>query len=548
MQTVAFYARYSSEHQRDASIEDQLRLCRERAEREGWHIVASYEDKAISGASLLRPGIQALMQDAQANRFDIVLSESIDRISRDQEDIAAVYKRLTFAGIHMVTLSEGDINELHIGLKGTMGALYLKDLADKTRRGLRGRIEAGKSGGGNSYGYKVVRKLAPDGTLIRGDRKKDPAEVKIIKRIFKEYAAGKSPRQIAQQLNKETIPGPTSKDWGPSTINGNRERGTGILNNELYIGRLVWNRLRYLKDPYTGKRVSRLNPEDEWVINDVPEHRIISDDLWNAVKERQNSISYTRKNGKGLCVTKRTKYLLSGLLKCGQCGGGYSVAYRNIYGCSTVKNKGTCTNYNRITRGELEQRILDALKSQLMSPELFKDFCEEYTREINRLRIEESSDIIGKKAELKKVTRQIDQIIDAIEEGLYQPSMNVRMEQHELRKQQLIHDIENAEEPPALLHPNMAQEYQKRIDGLFTALQDEQTNLEAAEDIRSLIGTIIISSDAPKDDKVDLFLKGDLAGILALAGHKKTPAHQTDEQVLLQMVAGVGFEPTTFRL
>ncbi|MCG8356286.1 MAG: recombinase family protein [Kiloniellales bacterium] len=102
MLSVALYARYSSDNQRDASIEDQWRLCRERAEREGWKVVDSYSDRSISGASLIRPGVQALMQDAQAGRFTLVLAESLDRISRDQEDIAGVYKRLTFAGVRMV--------------------------------------------------------------------------------------------------------------------------------------------------------------------------------------------------------------------------------------------------------------------------------------------------------------------------------------------------------------------------------------------------------------------------------------------------------------
>lgn len=119
--------------------------------REGWKIVQRYTDHGISGASLLRPGVQALMRDAQDGRFDVVLIGSLDWVSRDQEDIAGVYKRLYFAGVRMVTLSEGVSAELHIGFKGTMGALYLKDLADKTRRGLHGRVEASKSGGGNIY-------------------------------------------------------------------------------------------------------------------------------------------------------------------------------------------------------------------------------------------------------------------------------------------------------------------------------------------------------------------------------------------------------------
>ena len=153
---VALYARFSSDLQSAASIEDQLRVCREHADRQGWIVVDSYADRAISGASLLRPGIQELMADAGRGRFDIVLAEAMDRLSRDQEDIAALFKRLRFAGVSIVTLAEGEIGEMHIGLKGTMNALFLKDLADKTRRGLRGRVEAGRSGGGNSYGYLIT--------------------------------------------------------------------------------------------------------------------------------------------------------------------------------------------------------------------------------------------------------------------------------------------------------------------------------------------------------------------------------------------------------
>ena len=100
-------------------------------------------------------------------------------VSRDQEDTAAIFKRLGFAGVKIVTLSEGEISELHVGLKGTMNALYLKDLADKTRRGLRGRIEAGKSGGGNAYGYQVVHALGADGQLVRGDRKIDSEQATV---------------------------------------------------------------------------------------------------------------------------------------------------------------------------------------------------------------------------------------------------------------------------------------------------------------------------------------------------------------------------------
>lgn len=285
------YARYSSENQRDASIEDQLRLCRLHAERQGWTVVSSYSDRAISGASLLRPGIQKLIADAAKQTFEVIITESLDRLSRDQEDIAGLYKRMRFVGVQIVTLSEGEVSELHIGLKGTMGALYLKDLADKTRRGLRGRVENGKSGGGNSYGYDVVRSVGADGQPVTGERMINEREADIVRRIFRDYVAGQSSRTIAWALNKDSVSGPFGREWGPSTIHGNAKRGTGILNNELYIGRLVWNRLRYIKDPDTGRRVSRLNPESEWIIQEVPELRIIDQELWEAVKKRQKELA-----------------------------------------------------------------------------------------------------------------------------------------------------------------------------------------------------------------------------------------------------------------
>jgi site-specific DNA recombinase len=288
---VAIYARYSTDQQRDASIEDQFRLCRERAALEGWTVVSQYQDHAISGASMLRSGVQRLMKDASAKKFGIVLAEALDRLSRDQADIASFYKRMRFAEVEIVTLAEGAVSDLHIGLKGTMNALFLRDLADKTRRGVRGRVEAGKSGGGNAYGYDVVRKISADGTPVRGDRAINMSEAAIVRRIFSEYAAGKSPRAIAASLNKEGVPSPSNckggRNWGPSTIHGNSGRGTGILNNELYIGRLVWNRLRYIKDPDTGKRVSRPNRPEDLVIKEVHELRIIDDGLWKAAKKRQ---------------------------------------------------------------------------------------------------------------------------------------------------------------------------------------------------------------------------------------------------------------------
>ena len=332
---VAIYARYSSENQRDASIEDQFRICREFARKQGWHIQREYSDHAISGASLMRPGFQAMMAEALRGNVDIVMAEALDRFSRDQEDTAGLFKRLTFAGVNIVTLAEGDITHLHIGLKGTMNALFLKELADKTRRGLRGRIELGKSGGGVSFGYRIVRTFK-DGVVSTGEREIISEEAEVVRRIFSEYAAGQSPKQIAKDLNRAGLRGPRGALWSPSTIHGNPKRGVGILHNELYVGRMVWNKLRYLKDPDTGKRVSRPNPESEWVVSHVPALRIIDDELWQAVQTRYAGVQRKWKSaerGKRFNQFVRPKYLFSGLTKCGACGAGYVVYSRDHLGC-----------------------------------------------------------------------------------------------------------------------------------------------------------------------------------------------------------------------
>jgi site-specific DNA recombinase len=389
------YARFSSDHQRDASIEDQIRECRAFIERQGWVYQHAYVDRALSGASTVRPGYQLMLEGARERHFDVAVAEALDRFSRDQEDVAALYKRFRFAGISLVTLAEGEITDLHVGLKGAMNALYLKDLADKTRRGLRGWVEAGSSGGGISYGYDVVRKVGPDGMPVRGLRRINPIEAEVVRRIFEAYAAGRSARRIAHDLNAEGLPGPRGAPWGASTISGNAARGTGILNNELYIGLRVWNKLKYIKDPDTGRRVSRLNDPAQWIVKEVPELRIIDQELWDRVKARQAAMRCdTRPDARARpCDRRRPRYLLSGLIVCGSCGGRYTKISANLFGCAAARNKGAavCKNLRNVRRDRLEETVLDALRANLMDPELFREFCAEYVREINRVRGDENA-------------------------------------------------------------------------------------------------------------------------------------------------------------
>jgi DNA invertase Pin-like site-specific DNA recombinase len=205
MTRVALYARYSSDSQRDASIEDQLPLCGEYAQKQEWTVVDTYFDRAVSGDSLVRGGILEVMRDALKRSFDVVLAEALNRFSRDQEDIAAVFKRLRFASVKLVTVAEGDISELHIGLKGTMNALFLKDLAAKTHRGIRGRVEAGKNAGGNCFGYRVVKMFDACGEAIRGEREIVEAEAKTATRP--------PTRCVVSSSASSSRPAPSHANW-----------------------------------------------------------------------------------------------------------------------------------------------------------------------------------------------------------------------------------------------------------------------------------------------------------------------------------------------
>ena len=550
---VALYARYSSDSQRDASIADQLRACRNHAEKQGWQIVEEYTDHAVSGASLLRPGIQALITDAGQGRFQMVLAEAMDRLSRDQEDIAGLFKRLAFGSVKIITLSEGEVSQLHVGLKGTMNALFLKDLADKTRRGLVGRVKDGKSGGGLCFGYDLVRRTDADGDPVRGERTINEAEAAIVRRIFRSYNEGKSSRTIALELNREGVSGPQGGEWGPSTIHGNPSGGTGIINNELYIGRLVWNRLRYLKEPATGKRVSRLNPEGEWVLQDVPELRIVDQDTWDVAKERQRSLALTPTvaGNNDLNDRRRPKHLFSGLVRCGMCGGGFSMISKDLLGCSAARNKGTCENRLTIRRDALEGSVLNGLRSHLMEPELFAAFCEEFTREVNRLRIGSDAEIIERRKELERIDRELEKAIQAILDGVPGTMLKDKIGVLEDRKIELTALVAQPGEPVPLLHPNLAGVYRNRIARLCESLNEDEGIWQAAEVLRTLVEQIRLVPDC---GKLAISLRGDLAAILTFASNKKRPGILSEAGLLgdllspVSVVAGTGFEPVTFRL
>lgn len=514
---VAIYARYSSDRQSENSIEDQLRICRARAEREGWQVVAEFHDAAISGSTDDRPGFRALQEAIRADRVDVVLAEALDRISRDQEHVAAFHKLVRFAEIRFVTLSEGDVDRIHVGLKGTMNALFLEDLGRKTRRGLEGRVRAGRSTGRVVYGYRrVTGVLRPDGEPERGLREIDPQTADVVRRIFRDYAAGLSPLTIARRLNQDGIPGPSAAGWNPITIRGTGRKANGILRQRLYIGEIVWNRGHKVRDPVTGRAHPRFKPSSEHVVGAVPHLRIIDDALWEQVQQRLARESAPRDTATGaprFWERRRPQHLLSGKLFCGVCDGPFSNADSKAYSCNHHR-RGLCTNKARVQRPQLEARVLNILAGQMMDPALAALFAEEFALEWNRLAAEVDREKGRLRRELSDVEKRLGHVVEAIASGLRSPSVQAKLAELEAEKTRLEGQL--AEAPPSTvrLMPNLGQAYRETLARLVETLAGPQGG-EALNAARGLIERVVIHP-APGRTPPGITVEGQFAAMLMM--------------------------------
>lgn len=288
---VVLYARYSTDQQNPASIQTQLDLGRRMIEAKGWKLIDSFVDAGISGANYeTRLGIQNALIAVQQRGCDVFLCLTLDRLSRDLEHSAKILKLLHFHDTELWTVQGGSpVSAIELGIRAVLSQETIEQTRYRTREGMKSVAKGGRVPGGLCFGYRVIREIDAEGNMVRGLRAIHEREAETVITIFEEFSKGLTPDAIAAKLNGLEIPGPRGRPWQATAIRGHRNRGTGILNNELYIGRLVFNRLEYRKNPATERRVSRPNSNDEHVVAEVPDLRIVSDQLWNEVKLRQGN-------------------------------------------------------------------------------------------------------------------------------------------------------------------------------------------------------------------------------------------------------------------
>ena len=546
---VAIYARHSTALQNSSSSDDQTSSLSPLVDRLGGRVVGVYADPEISGYNRDRPELQRMLRDVRDGRIDVVVAEALDRVARDGEDVQWIGKMLRFSKVRLHTASEGEIDPIKLGVAGMLGEIYLANLQRKTLRGMEAAVQAGRFAGGRAYGYGKVMRLDANGEPIRGLLEIDQDKAKIVRWIGQRFVAGWSSIAIAKDLNKRQVPGPRGGQWNASTIRGDPSKQVGILSNPLYRGRLVWKRREWRKNPETEKRERRyrLREASEWVTVEVPELRIIAEALAEAI-DAEFAKRARPDDGVRPEQRHRKRHLLSGLIKCGECGSNFTIAGKDYYRCAGVKERGTCTNTLSVRQGPLEARVLDVLRSELLTPALVQVFVREFEREVTRLTNDRWSEHPKLIARLKAVEAEIDNLAANMLTGVVGPTLRSMLTVREQERDSLVALIDETPEPVkavVLSHPTLKRKFEEKVATLQAALDDPTVSDQAAEQIAALIDSVTVIPDPvlPTVEVTALTSK-----LIAFAQSENNPCRRSDRGCSVTVVAGTGFEPVTFRL
>jgi site-specific DNA recombinase len=430
---------------------------------------------------------------------------------------------------------------MHVGMLGTMAQMYLKDLAEKTGRGsYAGRSRARFPAAGRTATTSCPPLPRCGRASCRGGG--GPAHLRDVRR-GRESTQDRAAAQCGEDSGAARAR--MARHHDPRSA----KPGHRHLNNALYARRLEWDRCAYVKDPRTGKRVARPNPRAQWEIVSVPDLRIVSDQLWDAVNARQTVIRESdgvRKGGASrIWEHRRSQNLLTGLVYCGSCGSRLAAAGSDYLACSAARGRGTCTSRASVRRGPLEELILDGLRRSLMAPELVEEFVTAFHEEVNRLRRDETAARAGKERELVEIRHKLDGLIDAWPRviGRRDCSSGWTIWTPARRRSSAI--LPGGPPPSVRLHANLAQLYRRQVEHLHEALDDPTLRDEALGILRGLVERVV---RYPTDDGLQVEIVGEIVKMVELGLDAKRAALPAEAACSVKVVAGAGFEPATFRL
>jgi site-specific DNA recombinase len=532
IKTAALYARYSSDLQKDKSIADQQADCENYAEKEKIKIIATFSDRAKSAATMFdRDGLIELMRAAKEKKFSAVIVESLDRLSRDTEDLAGIFKRLTFNGVAIHTLNEGVATSLNVGIRAIVGPMQLTDMAAKVRRGQRGMVRAGLAPGSIVYGYRSI----PGGKA--GERERDDATAKIVTRIFTEYSNQRSPVEICGDLTKDGIPTPRGgASW-------NRQSLYAILENRMYIGEIIWGRCHTVRNPDGGKHIKRKNAPGDQASVSAPQLRIIPQELWNAVeavRRARATVKFgpTGKIGRRPSVA-RTDHLLAGMLQCGVCNGHMVISSTDKNGkpriaCAAAIHHATCDHKRSYDLDRLQKAVIDTMRPELMTREALAELVRSFRARSDENKARNRKNLGDKAAVHKRLNGievRLHRLADAIENGgdtvksLLDRIAPLEIERAGLQERLRLLDAENKVQ----LHPNAADNWRDSFARLHHAMTTEPNiGPQTLAAFRNIYDTVVVKPVLRNEAyKFATYLRAESA-----MGVNHSPPTRTAKQVL----------------
>jgi site-specific DNA recombinase len=513
----SIYARFSSEKQNALSIDQQIRKCREHATREGLSVLDEciFTDSAISGATDERAGLQRLLVAAKTKPrpFDVILVDDTSRLSRKLSDALRIQERLDFAGIRVIFVSQGfdssaPQSQTLLTVHGLVDGLYLDGLREKTFRGVEQLALAGLHTGGRVFGYRHVpiessRKQDSYGRpAIEGVRLQiDPNQAPTIRRIFERYAGGHSMKRIAIDLNRDGILSPQPREGRPQSWAQSSVRH--ILLNERYRGVVLWGKTKKIRSPETGKRIYRRKPESDWRRREIPEQRIVSEELWKRTHERLKLVRdlYGVRDGLRRGRAAASPYLFTGLLECSECGGSITIVSgrckkreHSRYGCSRHAQRGNavCKNSLLIRRRDLERQLLAGLEERVLHPNVVAYTLKRFEEELGKALASRRKCDADLRRQTSEIERGIANQLRALRDG-YSPAITADLARLESQLAGVQGRLKTSDPQTVELQMRDTRRFvESRLEDL-SALWDGEPRIEpriAREEIAKHIGKI----------------------------------------------------------
>jgi site-specific DNA recombinase len=551
---VVIYARYSTLLQDSRSIDDQERRCRVYAAAHDMHVVGVYADAAESGSHIERASMQRMLADAKKRKFEVVLVDDLSRLSRDLGNTwNVVFGDLADRDIGVVDVTSGmastDPNaRITFAALGMVNDQFLQSVRKQTHRGLEGRALAGFWAGGRCFGYATVQEEnPPDPEHPRKRPVIDETQAAVVRRVFGLFASGHGLKQIASTLNDEGITAPNDggrgnkigKGWGHTTIRA-------MLLNERYIGRFVWNQHKWLRS--SGKKNHRRikRPESEWIRKEHPELAIIDRELWDAVQARFRR--YTKGGPgrpRGTCTRPS---LISGLMRCGLCGGSMTlvgaktkngVTYSR-YGCTAHWNRGAaiCKNKQTISENKITRALLAALQETLAHPDVVRHFVDQASKKIAAMSKTASGAGDDVDRRLRECERRIANLTDGMAKMGWSDALAARLKEEEAQLGRL--KAERAKTQPEtarpIPHPAVIARDFKNVMGILKADATRGRELLAR-----FVSPLVMTPQPGNDESPNRWKATGALDLSFFLGAQGAGVQESG-------VARVGFEPTTLGL